>query len=571
VGKILLACGLFVWAAPLAQPIAVTITTTPSTLTFNYTQGVTALPAAQTVSVKASSGNPTYLTSIAPAGTFWVTSSPDAGSLPGTISVVVNPNSLAVGQYGAQVTLTVAAVGVVVVSVVLNVNAAPSTLTLSQDTLNLNAPPDPPAQIIGLTTNGAPISFTATSGVPWISVSPTVGVVLPGEVELLTIGVTGGTLAPQPAPYTAKITIVATGANVTTKSQSITVNLTVASVTPAITNVWPPNLPVNGGVQTLTVRGTSFYAATLARIQGVLAPLTTKVLSPTTLLATIPANLLTASGTLQLTVVNPMPGGPSAAWPIVVASAPTISGLFNAASYATATVSPGELVTIFGTNIGPAIPASMNVVAGYADITLGAVNVTIDGQNCPLLYVSENQVTVQVPYEATVGAAKTVTLTNGGNPVAMATIDIAATVPGIFSADGSGQGQAAALNTTVGGVVTLNSGTTPAPVGATVSLYLTGEGGYNLVPLAGVSNTGYIIPVGITPLPTMLPLPTVVIGGVDASAGVSYAGVVPGSIIGVLQINVVVPAGTATGAAVPVTVTIGGATTQANLTLGIHP
>ena len=68
----------------------------------------------------------------------------------------------------------------------------------------------------------------------------------------------------------------------------------------------------------------------------------------------------------------------------------------------------------------------------------------------------------------------------------------------------------------------------------------------------------------------MSPLPTVTIGGVDASAGVSYAGVVPGSILGILQINVAVPTGSATGTAVPVTVTIGGNTTQANVTLGIQ-
>ena len=76
---------------------------------------------------------------------------------------------------------------------------------------------------------------------------------------------------------------------------------------------------------------------------------------------------------------------------------------------------------------------------------------------------------------------------------------------------------------------------------------------------------------GYTPLPQLSPLPTVNIGGVNASAGVSYAGPVPGSIIGVLQINVVVPLGSATGQAVPVTVTIGGVTAQANVTLNVHP
>jgi uncharacterized protein (TIGR03437 family) len=58
---------------------------------------------------------------------------------------------------------------------------------------------------------------------------------------------------------------------------------------------------------------------------------------------------------------------------------------------------------------------------------------------------------------------------------------------------------------------------------------------------------------------------------VDASAGVSYAGVVPGSIIGVLQINVVVPTGSSTGAAVPVAISIAGNSTQAGITLNVHP
>jgi uncharacterized protein (TIGR03437 family) len=245
--------------------------------------------------------------------------------------------------------------------------------------------------------------------------------------------------------------------------------------------------------------------------------------------------------------------------------------LFNAASYATGTVSPGELVTIFGTNIGPSIPASMTITGGYVDTMLSGVSVTIDGQPAPLLYVSSGQVTVQVPYEVTTGALKAVALINGANPAAGATVTIASAVPGIFSADGSGAGGAAALNTSAVGVVTLNSSSSPAPIGSTVSLYLTGEGDYNLVPLAGVTNTGYVIPLGINPLPTMNPLPTITIGGVDASAGVSYAGVVPGSIIGVLQINVVVPTGSATGAGVPVVVTIGGTATQANLTLAVHP
>ena len=101
---------------------------------------------------------------------------------------------------------------------------------------------------------------------------------------------------------------------------------------------------------------------------------------------------------------------------------------------------------------------------------------------------------------------------------------IAATAPGIFTADGSGSGEAAALNNSSSGTITLNSAANPAPIGATVTLYLTGEGDYNPATFLAATNTGYIIPASINPLPELSPLPTVTIGGVDASAGGSLRG-----------------------------------------------
>jgi uncharacterized protein (TIGR03437 family) len=214
----------------------------------------------------------------------------------------------------------------------------------------------------------------------------------------------------------------------------------------------------------------------------------------------------------------------------------------------------------------------MSITAGYVNTMLSNVTVTIGGQSAPILYVSNDQVTVQVPYEVAIGGGTAVVLTNGTNPAANATVTTAATAPGVFTSNGSGTGQAAAINTSAAtGAVTLNSSTSPAKIGDTVSLYVTGEGNYNLTPLAGTTNTGYIIPVTLSPFPQISPLPTVQIGGVDASAGVSYAGVVSGSLIGVLQINVAIPTGSSTGATVPVAISIAGNSTQSNVTLNVHP
>jgi len=545
-------------------------------LAFTYQLGATALPAAQTISLKASSGTPAFTIAISPNTDLWLIASPGSGNLPGTLSVRVNPTSLGVGIYSATIVATVTGISSPVnIPVTLNVTAAPSTLTLSATTLTFTAPPMPvTSQTVTLSTNGAPISYTATAGATWMTLSPAIGVVLPGDPVTLTVAVDPASLTPQTAPYTGKITIVVSGAAVTAKSQSVTVNLTLNSAAPTITSIWPSTLPVNGGAQTLTIRGTNFYSATVAKIQGQTTALATTVLSPTGLLAVVPETSLLTAGTLNVLAENPPPGGDSATSPVTVASLPTIMGVVDAASYATGPVSPGQLVTIFGANIGPAPPVPMSIANGYVATSLGSVSVTIDGQNAPLIYVSANQISAQVPYEATVGANKQVSVTNAANPAATTTVTIAATSPGIFTADGSGSGQAAALNYSAATTAyTLNSASNPAKIGDTVLLYLTGEGDYNATPLSGVngaSNTGYIIPSSLSSsLPQLNPLPTVTIGG--ATATVSYAGPIVGSMLGLLQMNVVVPTGSATGAGVAVVVTIGSNSTQSGVTLSIHP
>ena len=567
VGKLSFVLGVLAMAF---QARAVTPTATPASLTFTYQSGATSLPAAQKVSVK--SATEAYTTGVQPGTALWLTVSPDSGKLPATLSVRVNPTSLAVGVYSASVAVTIAGIGTPLsVPVTLNVTAPPSTLTLSPPALTFTAPPTPVTdQTITLSTNGSPISFTATSGAAWMTVSPGVGVVLPGFPVALTVSVDPSNLAPQTTPYAGKITVVATGAAVTVKSQTVSVSLTLNSTPPTITSVWPAALPVNGGAQTITIRGTNFYGATVAKVQGVTAPLSTTVLSSSALLAVVPATLLTAPGTLNVMASNPAPGGDSAPTAVAVGNTPAIFGVVNAASYDNTAVSPGQLATIFGTNIGPATPAGMTITNGYVDTTLSGVSVTVDGKAAPLIYASLNQVTIQIPYEASVGGAKAVVVTNGG-ATANSTITIAATAPGIFTTDGSGSGAAAALNYNAGtATYSLNATANPAKIGDTVLLYLTGEGDYNSSPLesGGTTNTGYVIPGTLSPLPQVNPLPTVTIGG--AAATVAYAGPIVGSMLGLLQMNVVVPAGSTTGSAVPVVISIGGNNSQANITLAVH-
>jgi uncharacterized protein (TIGR03437 family) len=179
-----------------------------------------------------------------------------------------------------------------------------------------------------------------------------------------------------------------------------------------------------------------------------------------------------------------------------------------------------------------------------------------------MIYVSADQITVQVPYTVTIGLAKTVVVNNNG-AIAMGTVATTATAPGLFALSGNGLGQCAALTYSMkSGTFSVNGTTSAALIGDIMVFYLTGEGIYDTAPSPA---TGYIIPATLQPLPQLSPLPAVTIGGVAAT--VQYAGPVVGGMLGVVQINAVVPAGATTGNTTPVSITIGAGTTQAGATI----
>jgi uncharacterized protein (TIGR03437 family) len=242
------------------------------------------------------------------------------------------------------------------------------------------------------------------------------------------------------------------------------------------------------------------------------------------------------------------------------AAAPVISSVANAASYAAGIVSPGEMVVISGTGLGPAqlgglaLSSSGLVSTQYSTNTL--MSVQFNGFAAPLVYTSSTAIAVVVPYEVA-GSTAQVTVTYQGRTSAPVTMNIAPAVPGIFTANGSGSGQAAAYNSDGR---TLNSSATPAAQGSTIILYGTGEG--------QTSPAGVDGKLATASLPTpMLPV-SVTIGGVPA--GVQYAGAAYGEVAGMLQINVVVPS-TVSGSALPVVVQVGNTMSQAGVTIAVAP
>jgi len=546
-----------------AQAVA-TLTPTPASLSFVWQEGA-ALPAAQTVGVKSGNSTAAYTTAIAPLGTQWITLTPGAGNLPVSMSVLVNPSELPIGTYTAVIQFSATGFGTTLsIPVTLTVEAAPPTLVLSASTLNFSTPPNPPAtQTLTLSTTGGPVPFTAAvQSAAWMTVSPTSGVVLPGAPITLTVGVNSTGFDPNSTAYSGKIAIVASGVPSGNATQYVQVAMLVNALTPTITNLYPSAALVGSAGLTVTITGIGFYKGTTAIAAASPTPLKTTYVNSTTILAVLPASDLASAGPINMQAVNPAPGGDSAASVFTVSATPVVQAIVSAASYAAGPVSPGEFVTLFGTGIGPAAPAGMSVINGYATLVLQSVSVAIDGQNAAMIYVSANQITVQVPYTVGLGLAKVVVVNNNG-AIAMGTVDTAATAPGLFALNANGIGQCAALTYSMkSATFSVNGTTSAALVGDIMVFYMTGEGIYDLTASPA---TGYIIPATLNPLPQVSPLPAVTIGG--AAAVVQYAGPVVGGMLGVLQINAVVPVGTTTGNAVPVSITIGAGTTQEGATI----
>ncbi|MBZ5609162.1 MAG: hypothetical protein LAP38_12945 [Acidobacteriia bacterium] len=234
----------------------------------------------------------------------------------------------------------------------------------------------------------------------------------------------------------------------------------------------------------------------------------------------------------------------------------------NAASNQFLGIAPGEIVTLKGSGLGPAQLVSARAGSdGFYPTQLSGTSVQFNGVAAPLLYTSATQVAAVAPYGVT-GPAVQVTVTYQGQTSIPATIRVFAAAPGLFTADGTGAGQAAAINQDG----TLNSASNPAPIGSVISLYATGGGQTSP---AGVDGQVSASPLASQSLPVQ-----VYIGQqlVLSTAQLQYAGPAPGEIAGVMQINVQLPPGLKTGSTVPVAIFVGTAnsSSQSNVTIAVR-
>jgi uncharacterized protein (TIGR03437 family) len=233
----------------------------------------------------------------------------------------------------------------------------------------------------------------------------------------------------------------------------------------------------------------------------------------------------------------------------------TVTGVTNAASFQTGGVAPGEIVTLFGSGIGPAVLAGAQLdTQGKLATSLAGTQVLFDGIAAPLVYVSAGQTSAIVPYGIAGQSTTQVVVVHNSDRSLPQTLQVAATSPALFTADSSGAGPVAALNENG----SFNS-QTPAPRASIVVFFGTGEGQTNPAGVDGqIANTTFPAPEASV---------SVSIGGIPAR--IRYAGAAPQEVAGLMQFNVEIPLGVKSGPNV-LLVKIGQAVSRTGVTVQVE-
>jgi uncharacterized protein (TIGR03437 family) len=209
-------------------------------------------------------------------------------------------------------------------------------------------------------------------------------------------------------------------------------------------------------------------------------------------------------------------------------------GITNAANYTPITNSyaPGELVSLYGTfgvssQVAKVVPIPT---------TLGGVQVFVNGTAAPVYLVSEEQISVLIPYEIQGESFATFQVVVNGSKSNLVTVYVGNSAPGIYTLTQNGTGAGAILHSDYSEV----SDSSPAMPGETVLMFLTGLGAVTPQVGDGAAGSGSPLSVSVETSDIFVILDD----GVDfpSSADVSFAGLAPG-IAGLYQVNFTVPSG----------------------------
>jgi uncharacterized protein (TIGR03437 family) len=546
-----------------------------NSISFNTTAGATT--PSQTVNLGSVGAPITFTASVG-------TPQMDTGSL---FSVTVSDNTtpatltVSVNQDAANELSPATYTGTLVIQYGGNSATIPVSLTLGPNSTFITTPTSvafaaqignasPAAVDFTVTTDGsaaAPFTVTASPAASWLKISPATGTV-PG-----TFSATPNTTGLAADNYDTTLFVTSPDGSVALAEIPINMTLGTGPVIAASPNPVIFTVGLSATVPPITVDlvssdGPQLFTSTTSTGIAFFTLTPPGGTTPTTLTAGLDlpkvAGLAPAItpyvGQLDLTT-------PDATLPLVVDLYVEVPGSpvtpVNAASGQEGAVSPGEVFEDFGKAIGPKIAAGLQLgSSGNVSSQLGNLQIYFDygflaienlvpqyagkirhqaqalasggAVAAPLFYASANQINAGVPYEVSGQSSVTMVVNNNGT-VSEATLSVVPTNPAIFSSTQTGNGQGAILNQDG----TVNSANDPAAPGSVVSIYATGEGQLDPPGVTGSVTTT------VPPFPKPVAPVSLTIGG--QTAQIEYAGEAPGLVSGVLQVNAVIPAGTASG------------------------
>jgi len=228
--------------------------------------------------------------------------------------------------------------------------------------------------------------------------------------------------------------------------------------------------------------------------------------------------------------------------------------VFNTAGNQSGMVAPGEMINIAGFNLGPA--RAVLAPSGDLPTTLGGVQVTFDGRQAALRYVSQYVLTAQVPFDLQPGGRAAMRITYNGTTSDSVNLDVLTAVPGLHTQSANGKGLVTAVNQDG----SLNSLANPAPRGSYVTIYASGLG--TVDPALA---TGQVAP----NLP-LRPTTAAILASIDGYlAPVIFAGAAPG-FVGLYQLNIQVPSNANPGSRALSVFAGGGAPSQEDVRIWVR-
>lgn len=258
----------------------------------------------------------------------------------------------------------------------------------------------PATQTVSVSSASGSVPLTPVSNANWLTFT------LAGPSTPSTLNINANPSGLQPGVYNGAIQL--------DPQTSIQVNFTVLAAGPVVSGISPAVIAIGSEATTVTITGSGFQQGASVQLSGGSA-LATTFIDSGTLQIRLDKTSLSQQVTLSFVVVNPESAPSNAVSLTIGTPAPsfTAAGVVNASSFAGGPVAPGEIISIFGSNL--------------------TGSVSFDGVAATLVFASPGQVNVTVPYTV---SGSTTSMQMGSTSVQL---PVTPAAPGIFAAVAAGQ------------------------------------------------------------------------------------------------------------------------------------